>query len=141
MTLPVGYQLERRTRDDADFYCLMGRFFGSRMIARALGMPMYDDPGRVWCIVLGPDGAPVACSSIEMKQRSAVFKSAWVEPAARGQGIYNHMFAERLAIAQERGVTVITATTTAQSCRTHERYGFGRVGQRGKYALYKKELD
>lgn len=136
------YTLIMRTRNDADFYCLMGRFFGSRAIAKELGMPMYDDEYRFWYIILNGKH-PVACASIEMKPQSqnAALKSAWVEPQERGQGLYDWLFSVRLRFAEQQKISVITSTTTNMSKCTHERYGFQKIGQRGKYTVYRKELE
>jgi GNAT superfamily N-acetyltransferase len=134
------FRLVERTRTDADFYTLMGRFFGSRTIANVLGMPIFDDEGRIWCIVLDEAGYPVACSSIEIKKQKATFKSAWVEPDVRRIGLYEWMFETRLVIARQHGIETITSTTTSMSKTTHERYGFRCVGVRGKYFLYRKDL-
>jgi GNAT superfamily N-acetyltransferase len=136
------FRLLRRTREDADFYCLMGRFFGSRVIAKELGMPLYDDEYRIWFLCLNADGQPVACCSLEQKPESrvAAFKSAWVAPEERGQGLYDWLFASRLHMAEQLGVQKITAITTEKSRHTHERYGFRCVGMRGKYRIYWKEI-
>jgi len=137
----IKYDLYVRTRDDDDFYTLMGRFFGSREIAKALGMPMYDDLGRIWVIAIDRNNHPIACSSIEMKGKKAAMKSAWVDVAYRGQGIYNQMFLMRLEIAKQCKVQIITSTATQMSKSTHERYGFQFVGMRGQYFLYRKDLS
>jgi GNAT superfamily N-acetyltransferase len=136
------FTLIRRTREDADFYCLMGRFFGSRAISKALGMPIYDDEHRIWFLILNPEHHPIACGSLERKPKSkvAALKSTWVEPAERGQGIYDWLFVTRLHLAEQLHVKKITSTTTERSKHTHERYGFRLVGRRGKYYTYWKEL-
>jgi GNAT superfamily N-acetyltransferase len=136
------FQVIRRRREDADFYCLMGRFFGSRAIARELGMPLYDDEHRIWFLCLNASGQPVACCSLEHKPESlaAQFKSAWVAPEERGQGLYDWLFASRLRLAEQLGVHKITSVTTEKSQHTHERYGFRHVGMRGKYRIYWKEI-
>ncbi len=135
-----GFMLLQRVREDADFYCLMGQFFGSRAIAKANGMPLYDDEGRIWCIVLDEQKKPVACSSIEIKGHQASLKSAWVEQQVRGLGLYDWMFTARMEIARQCSIKTITATTTEKSKHTHERYGFQHIGMRGKYHLFRKDL-
>jgi hypothetical protein len=139
-----SFTLLLRTREDADFYHLMGRFFGSRATAKALGMPMYDDEHRLWCVIVNGEQRPVACASLEIKPGSAVatMKSAWVEPEERGQRLYDWLFSTRLQIAAEQQqVRKIVSTTTEMSKCTHERYGFRHVSQRGKYSVYWKELE
>jgi hypothetical protein len=131
----------QRAREDADFYSLMGRFFGSREIAKVLGMPMYDDEYRLWFLVLNPKHCPIACTSLEHKPDSqvAALKSAWVEPGERGKGLYDWMFRVRLQVAESLPIKKITSTATEKSMHTHERYGFCCVGRRGKYYTYWKE--
>lgn len=135
-----AFTLIQRTRQDTDFYYLMGRFFGSRTIANALGMPIYDDEHRHWWLILNPEQYPIACASLEKKPRGkvATLKSAWVEPDERGHGFYDWLFVARLQYAGQWQVKIIS-TATEMSKHTHERYGFRCVGMRGKYYTYWKE--
>jgi N-acetylglutamate synthase-like GNAT family acetyltransferase len=137
------FTLIQRTREDNDFYCLMGRFFGSRAIANALGMPIYDEAHRTWWLILDAAQHPIACGSLERKPKSqvAALKSTWVEPEQRGQGLYNWLFATRLQFAEQLDIKKITSVTTKMSKSTHERYGFRFVGMRGKYYTYGKKLE
>lgn len=134
------YSIVRLTRESKDFYCIMGWFFGSRQIARELGMPVYDDDNRVW-IVTRHLAEPIACSSIEIKGTRAVIKSAWVAPEHRGKGIYTRMLFERLKIAEESGVKIITATATEASRKALAKCGFEHVGMKGKYYRMRKEIN
>lgn len=136
VALPEGVRLVERTRADADFYCLMGPLFGSREIARELGMPIYDDPERLWCLAIEEaTGRVVGCGSIAMHGRKAAFKSAWVAPAWRGRGIYDALFRQRMDLLDRHNIDQVTATATAMSRNTHLRYGFSEVGRRGRYYL------
>lgn len=132
----------RTDREQPDFYNLMGPFFGSRQVAKDLGMPIWNDPDREWVVAVA-DGKPIACSSIEFLKTKgkAAMKSGWVHPDWRGKGIYNRMFEERLKIAAEHGIKVLTATVTDKSYNTHIRHGFREIGRRGKYRVMKKELN
>lgn len=136
------FTLIQRTREDPDFYCLMGRFFGSRAIATALGMPMYDDEHRQWWLILNAEHQPVACASLEHKPESriAALKSAWVEPDARGNGLYAWLLTTRMEYAAQLQIEKLTSTVTEMSKSTHERHGFRCVGRRGKYYIYWKEM-
>jgi N-acetylglutamate synthase-like GNAT family acetyltransferase len=137
------FTLIQRTREDPDFYCLLGRFFGSRAIVEALGMPIYDDEHRIWWLILDSEQRPVACGSLERKPKSqvAALKSTWVEPEQRSQGLYDWLFATRLQLAEQLNIKKITSVTTEKSKNTHERYGFRFVGMRGKYYTYWKNLE
>lgn len=132
-----------RTRQgESDFYNLMGPFLGNRQVAKDLGMPIWNDPNRDWVVALA-NGRPIACASIEFLNTpgKAVIKSGWVHPDWREQGIYNRLFKERLKIAREYGVKVLTATVTDKSYNTHIRHGFKEIGRRGKYRIMRKELE
>lgn len=133
------YSLVQLVREDKEFYSVLGWFFGSRQIARELGMPIYDDDNRVWVVAMF-SADPVACSSIELKGSRAAIKSAWVRPEYRGKGIYSGMLSERLKIAESAGVKIITATATEASKKALLKYGFEHIGMRGKYYLMRKEI-
>lgn len=131
------YALVQLTREDKEFYCVLGWFFGSRQVARELGMPIYDDDNRTWVVVMHKD-EPVACSSIEIKGSRAVLKSAWVKLEHRRGGLYTRMLMERMKIATAVGVKVVTATATEAGGRTLLKHGFESVGTRGRYCLMRK---
>ena len=133
------FTLCQAERGDSDFYSVMGWFFGSRQIARELGMPVYDDDNRIW-IVVAFSSNPIACSSIEIKGDRAAIKSAWVKPEHRGKGISSRMLAERLKIAESTGMKVITATATEFSKNALIKHGFENIGMRGRYYLMRKEI-
>ncbi len=133
------YAIVELTRQDKEFYYILGWFFGSRQIARELGMPIYDDENRVWVVTMFA-GDPVSCGSIEIKGHKAAIKSAWVKPEHRGKGIYTRMLSERLRVAQDASVKVITATATEASRKALLKHGFEHVGMRGKYYLMRKEM-
>ena len=42
--------IRRLTRNDADFYLIMGPVFGSRAIEKATHDRFYDDPGKLWYV-------------------------------------------------------------------------------------------
>ena len=130
----------RTNRNEKDFYALMGKFFGSRQVAKDLGMPMWDDPNREWLLCLDND-RPVACGSIEIKGENAVMKSGWVEEGYRGKGVYNTLFELRMQLAKDSGVKIMRATVTEKSKNTFIRQGFRNNGMRGKYYMMKKELN
>lgn len=139
-----GLSIVRITGENENFYRIMGRFFGNRQITKELGMPIYNDSGRIWFVAMDGDN-PIACSSIEIKKgkgskASAVFKSSWVSPEWRGKGIYNALFEERFRAAAGSGVKIITATATEASRKTFLRHGFENIGMRGKYYLMRREI-
>ena len=42
--------IRKITREDSDFYSVMGPVFGSRDIERASHDRFYDDPGKIWYV-------------------------------------------------------------------------------------------
>ena len=53
------------TNKDADFYNIMGPFFGSREVQRKTGDRFYDDDRKVWYIELDDSGKVAATVSVE----------------------------------------------------------------------------
>lgn len=105
------------------FYQLLGPFFGSREVYKALGGGVFDDAGKEWLIAL--DGGKVAgfCAFLVTGKR-AKLKSSYVIPEYRKKGLYDYLFGQRMVILEGRGIEVITGTATAMSRSTYERYGF-----------------
>ncbi len=139
-----GVTILRYTRDQADFYAVVGPYFGSREVARALGMPMYDDPDRIWFVAHAADtvrAVAVGVASVAIHGYTARLKSAYVLPAYRGRGIYQELMRERLAHLANTGVWTVLSTATAMSVSTHVRFDFREVGRRGKYYLMRKEVS
>lgn len=47
--------VEEVSRSDGGFYALMGPLFGSREIAKEVGIHMYDDPDKRWFVAFEHD--------------------------------------------------------------------------------------
>jgi len=45
----------KRTNKDGDFYIMMGKFFGSRIVEKQTNDRIYDDEGKEWYINLEED--------------------------------------------------------------------------------------
>lgn len=130
------------TNKEEGFYCYMGPFFGSRKVAKELGMPLWDDEDRTWIIAFENDKVIGFCSFVKHKsQNKATLKSGYVIEEYRNQGIYDKMFKFRLHVLKEMKVKKLISTTTDKSWNTHERYGFKHTINRGRYRVYEKELD
>ena len=52
---------------EKDFYSIMGRFFGSRIVQNATNDRIYDDNNKEWYIYLNND-VPVAFISVASKK-------------------------------------------------------------------------
>lgn len=127
------------SREDQEFYRYLGPFFGSRQAAKELGMPIWDDEGRLWVVAL-VGGQPVGCASLEVRGRKGALKSAWVRPEHRHRDIYTAMLEERLRMAVDLGLAVLMATCTEASRAVLERYGFQEVARRGRYYVMRREM-
>lgn len=132
-----GISIAHVSRKDAEFYSLLGPFFGSRQAARELGMPIYDDDNRLWVVAIA-EGQPVGCASLEVRGRKGLLKSAWVRPEYRGRGIYTALVEERLQLAADSQLAELVATCTDAGARMLARYGFQESGRRGKYLVMSK---
>lgn len=129
------------TNQDKNFYSYMGPFFGSRKVAKELGMPLWDDD-NIWIIAFNHDKVIGFCSFIKHKSQSkATLKSAYVLEEYRNKGVYDRLFKERLNVLKKMKIKHLVATTTEKSWSTHERYGFKHITNRGRYRVYEKELN
>jgi GNAT superfamily N-acetyltransferase len=135
-----GFSIVKMTNKEEGFYSMMGPFFGSRKVAKELGMPLWDDD-RIWIIILDEGKVIGFCSFVIHKSRKkATLKSGYVLDEYRGQGIYNALFKARMNILIDLGVEKLISTTTEKSRKTHERFGFTHTINKGKYRVYEKDL-
>lgn len=134
-------EIKVMTNKDEDFYKYMGPFFGSRKVAKELGMPLWDDDERTWIIAFDNDKVVGFCSFVKHKsQNKATLKSGYVVEEYRNSGIYDQLFKYRLDVLKEMKVKKLISTTTNKSWHTHERYGFKHTINRGRYRVYEMEL-
>jgi GNAT superfamily N-acetyltransferase len=144
-----------RTRESGDFYHLVGPFLGSRDVHRALGGPVYDDPGKRWWIAIhqqnvsmphGPlrgmeDGYEQA--SIEVVGFCALtvdgptvhLGSAYVVPEHRSDGVYAELFEARLKAARASGLK-LRATVKPDAATLFRRHGFRVVRETANYTVF-----
>lgn len=71
-------------RSHPDFYQLMGPIFGSRQIAKEIGINVYDDPDKQFAIAMH-DGCIVGFASV----RGPVITDCYVMPEFRLQGVFS----------------------------------------------------
>lgn len=129
----------RLTREDPEFYQLLGPFLSRREIVRELGYPVWDDDGKVW-YVAQEDGRVVGFAALRRDNGKTILTSAYVVPERRRQGIYRLLFDARLREALAPG-TVIEAVVTPQATGMFEQRGFERVGMRGRYTRYRRVCE
>jgi GNAT superfamily N-acetyltransferase len=75
--------LRRLEQNDPSFYPIMGPIFGSRLIAREVGINIYDDDDKQWFIAEEQAGMFMAgCISV----RGGLVSDCYVYPRCRRQG-------------------------------------------------------
>jgi GNAT superfamily N-acetyltransferase len=98
-------RIERLSRDDPDFYRLMGPFFGSRSLAAEVGIHPYDDADKIWITaILYQDIVGI------MSLRGRTISDCYVLPGHRGNGIFSKMLAHCLA---SHGGSIATCTSAS----------------------------
>lgn len=103
------------TQQTPDFYRLMGPLFGSRSIAKEVGINLYDDNDKQWFVLIFLD-AIVGCASV----RGCVVSDCYVLPDYRNKGILTLLLSEILKATK----TGLRATCTGKSVSVFKRCGF-----------------
>lgn len=115
---PIGNIFIRRmTRDDPGFYECMGPLFGSRQIAKEVGIPMFDDADKKWFLAL--DDELLGCASV----RGSLISDCYVFDRFRGRGVFTKILATLL----DRTTGSMTANCTKLSRGVFFVYGFRPV--------------
>jgi len=82
-------KVHRITREAEKFYEIMGPIFGSREIAKEIGIHVYDDPDKQWYVCV--KGAKlVGCAS----RRGNVVSDCYVDPKARTNGVFTGILSQ-----------------------------------------------
>lgn len=121
--------------DSPVLHAALGPYLGTRDVERETGAPVRNTPDKVWCVAF-VDGYVAGFAGLELGKRSASLCNAYVRPRFRGHGIYDLLFAARLA---EIGAgTKVRATVTEASAGTLRRYGFTEVRQNGRFRVMER---
>lgn len=108
------------SRDHKDFYRLMGPIFGSRSIAKEMGIHAYDDQEKEWFVLI-ENGAIHGCASL----RGGLISDCYVKPAYRGNGCFTSILSRVLM----EPVQEFRATCTPESLHAFLAAGFEVVGR------------
>lgn len=111
----MNLQILSLSRDRKDFYRLMGPYFGSREVAKEVGIHIYDDEDKEWFAAYD-DGALIGFASL----RSCVVSDCYVRPAWRRNGALYKLLS-RILIAKPYG---LKANCTPASLGTFLSLGF-----------------
>lgn len=101
-------------RSDINFYNILGPVFGSRMIAKEVGINCYDDPDKHFYIATKRGLLAGLCSL-----RGSVISDCYVYPQHRKQGVMTMLLKEA---TQKPGIYRATCTTMSREC--FEKIGF-----------------
>ena len=58
-------EIRKLTRNDEDFYAVLGPVFGSRLIEKQTKDRFYDDAGKVWYVVPGKGAASLLGNTLK----------------------------------------------------------------------------
>ena len=75
--------MEEINRNWPDFYSLMGWFFGSRQVAKEVGINIYDDQNKRWFAAF-EDGQIIGFASL----KGRLVSDCYVVPSKRSAGVF-----------------------------------------------------
>lgn len=119
-------RIHRLHRGSRHFYQLLGPVFGSREIAKAVGISAYDDADKIWITAI-VDSVLVGWLSV----RGQVVSDCYVKKEHRSRGIMSRLLAEATG---EFGPP-LRATCTSGSVGVFARQGFKQVRKTTNYTV------
>jgi GNAT superfamily N-acetyltransferase len=108
-------RIESLNRKNKRFYGLFGPVFGSRAIAKQVGIPAYDDADKVWLAAFSGD-VMVGWLSV----RGRVVSDCYVTEEHRNLGVLSKLLATAIASFD----SPLRATCTAASVGVFRKAGF-----------------
>lgn len=114
----------------SNFYALMGPIFGSRSIAKEVGISIYDDPGKQFFVAMIND-LVVGTLSV----RGSVISDCYTMIAHRQKGILSSLLSEALI-----DMNYAKSTCTPLSRGVFEKAGFNPIKELKNFTVmeYKK---
>lgn len=107
--------VEELKRDNQEFYKLMGCYFGSRQVAKEVGINIYDDENKKWYVVV--DGHEVVgFASLKNK----LVSDCYVIPSYRNNGIFTAI----LCYIKQKTTGKLLANCTVKSKQVFKNAGF-----------------
>ena len=107
--------MEEINRLRPDFYSLMGWFFGSRQVAKEVGINIYDDADKRWFVAF-EDGGVVGFASV----RGRLVSDCYVVPSKRNAGVFRGI----LTMLEIATTGPLAANCTKASRKAFENAGF-----------------
>lgn len=122
--------MEEISRLRPDFYSLMGWFFGSRQVAKEVGINIYDDADKRWFVAFEDDKV-IGFASL----RGRLVSDCYVVPSKRISGIFRGI----LTMLEISTAGPLAANCTKASLKSFENAGF--VAKRQTKNFTYMELD
>lgn len=124
------YVIRKLNRSDTDFYVLMGPIFGSRIVAKEVGIHIYDDSDKQF-FVTTHDGLIVGVLSV----RKNIISDCYTKPGHRRIGVFGELLSEA-----KFEMNYAKATCTPASRGVFEKAGFKPVKELKNFTImeYKK---
>ncbi len=97
-----------------DFYGLMGCFFGSRQVAKEVGINIYDDTDKRWFVAFEGDQV-IGFASI----RGRIVSDCYVVPSKRNAGVFRKIL---------KTLEISTIGQIAANCTPASRKAFSNAG-------------
>jgi hypothetical protein len=122
------------TRDDPEFYPLMGPFLASRAVFRDLGEQPWDEPGKVWWVMTA-GGAVAGFLAAADAGAYVAWGSAWVVPERRRRGLWAALAGERDTASAGREVRVLCRPALEGA---YLRMGFSVAARTARYVRMRR---
>ena len=122
--------MEEINRMRPDFYSLMGCFFGSRQVAKEVGINIYDDADKRWFAAF-EDGCIIGLASL----RRRLVSDCYVVPSKRNSGVFRGI----LTMLEISTKGPLAANCTQSSIKAFSNAGF--VAKRQTKNFTYMELD
>lgn len=104
-------------RNQPDFYTRMGPFFGSRAVAKEIGIHVYDDADKRWFMAF--DAGVIGFASV----RNGLVSDCYVLPEKRNQGVFKCILSSLMILAPG----ALRANCTNASKKAFANAGFAEV--------------
>lgn len=106
--------MEEISRLRPDFYSLMGLFFGSRQVAKEVGINIYDDAGKRWFVAI-ENGKVIGFASL----KGRLVSDCYVVPSKRNAGVFRGILTM---------LEISTSGPLAANCTQASRKAFSNAG-------------
>lgn len=119
------YKIRKLNRSDIDFYALMGPIFGSRTIAKEVGINIYDDDGKQFFVAIA-NHCVVGLASV----RGSVISDCYTVLDHRKKGILSRLLFEALG-----NMNYAKATCTMLSRCVFKKFGFKPIKELKNFTI------